>query len=557
LLIGLVILASVVIPVVGAAANSPLHRMDAERFAGRQMVDVTAFNGSHILRYLQVTRRWRWMGTAAGMTALPLTMTAESFQLSPYFPVTGWLLGAMAGEIAFGRATGRVRRRLGMRLVPPALTAAWTVSAALSCGLALGTVVRSLSHDIGAAQRLGAVATLALVAIVQAMVTGLHRRALAAGPADLVGAELATRSRSARSLTGAGAAVALWTAMSVFPGRLSAEVTAVGWLLVAGLPIVAWVKSADSWQVRTSGGKHAWAPAAVALTLAATALYTGLTAEAPQPAATRRPLVVNDSDQPFPYAWIDPQAREWVVLAPNAVLGVSQAATRLPGSHRRAPFALSGDGKRVVYLDEETRGLFLHDFSPSGATRQLTGPLPVAAFPEVTMSHDGRYVSIGAEVIDTATWSRFSLPGAGNVLGFGSGRVVATTGRRALPGAPDTELLTLDLHGTVRTRVPFDPTLEVLPTPDGRVLAVVTGDELLTMDPATGKVRERVKLRLPAHYGSPEALSWAHDGRLLVKVDPEEDDDDAFHLVDPRTGKSRPVTGMPDRPDDLVFGRLR
>ncbi|TMR98057.1 hypothetical protein [Nonomuraea basaltis] len=533
--------------------------MNVERFARRQMLDVTAFNGRHILRYLQVTQRWRWMGTAAGVTAMPLTMTTSSFSVSPYFPVTGWLLGAVAGEIAFGRAIGRIRRPLGMRLVPPALMTVWVICAAISCGMALSTVARSYSQEVGIGQRLGAVATLAAVAVVLTMVGELHRRALPAGPADLVGAELATRSRSARSLTAAGAAVALWTSMNALPEQVTSDLNVVGLPIVFGLPILAWFKGGDPWQVSTSGKRRIWGRSAVSMALAGATLCFGLSVEAPEPDGDHRavqPERIGSTAQPFRYARMDPQSRTWVLLGQGERLLVDRAATRLPGDDRRAPFAISGDGRRIVYLDEETHHLVLHDLSKRDDPRELTGPLSGAA-PEVTLSRDGRYVSVGAEMIDTATGARLRLSGVGRVLGLGPGGVVATTGRRALPGAPDTELLTIDLQGTVRTRVPYDPTLEALSTPDGQELAVVTGDEVLTMDPGTGKIRGRAKLRLPGHYGAPEALSWAEDGRLLVRIIPMDEEKDAYHLVDRRTGKARPVADMPDGLDAAVFGRFQ
>ncbi|MGN9836667.1 hypothetical protein ACTMTI_00960 [Nonomuraea sp. H19] len=558
MLIGLLVLASVAIPIAGAAANSPMHRVDVERFARRQMVHVTASNGNRILRYLQVTQRWRWMGMAAGLAIMPIAWSSGTFSVSPYFPLTGWLLGVAAGEMAFRGTGDRSLHPLGMRLVPLPLTVVWAICAAISCGLAFGVVARSYSGETGIAERLGAAATLAAVVTVQAMVSGLHRRALPAGPADLVGAELATRSRSARSLTAAGAVVALWTSTTGLPESISGDVNVPGVLIFFGLPIVAWVKSADPWQVCTSRKRRIWGRSAVGVALFGGALQVGMTVEPPPRDPPAIPAVVaGSSDQPFSYARVDPKARAWVLMGKGRHIPVDRAATRFPGGHRRAPFAISGDGRRIVYLDERTSRLVLRDLADSGGPLDLTGPLSGAAVPEVTLSRDGRYVSVGAEVIDTGTGSRTRLPGVGRVLGLGHDGVVATTGRRALPGAPDTELLTLDLHGAVRTRVPFDPTLEALPTPDGRGLAVVTGDEVLTMDPGTGRVRGRVKLRLPGHYGRPEALSWAEDGRLLVRIDPMDAEEETCHLVDPRTGKTRPVDDMPEGVDGAVFGRFQ
>ncbi|MEW9546885.1 hypothetical protein [Nonomuraea sp. NPDC050783] len=103
MLAGLLFLFPLAILAAGASANSPLRREDAGRFARRQLTDITAANGTGILRYLQVTRRWRWMGAAGGLALTPLLVAEMSFGVSPYLPLAGWLAGVAGGEIAFGR----------------------------------------------------------------------------------------------------------------------------------------------------------------------------------------------------------------------------------------------------------------------------------------------------------------------------------------------------------------------------------------------------------------------------------------------------------------------
>ncbi|MGW0801972.1 hypothetical protein [Nonomuraea sp. NPDC002799] len=487
------------------------------------------------------------MGTTAGLIAAAL---AQPWAIMPFFVVAGWLAGVIAGEIAFGRMKGRTRRALGMRLANPALTALWTAAAAVSSGIAFSTFLRAFSHEVTAAQRLGAVATFAVVAVVQTVVSDLHRRPLPAGPADLVGAELATRSRTARSALGAGTAVALGASASLLPDPLPGDWGVLALPLLIGLPLVAWFKAGVPWPVPTAGTRRTWAWAAACVVLTGAGLAAGwyaLDARPVEAAPFSQPDLTDSTPRPFRYAATDGTPRTWVLLGLEDRITLEHAATRAP-----APFALSGDGTHVVYLHEETRRLVLHDVS-SAERRDLTGPLAGADVPgEVVLSRDGRYVSLDADVIDTRTGVRTRLAGVGRVIGFGPDGVVATTGRRATPGAPDTELLTFDLRGVVRTRVPFDPTLEVLLTPDGRDLTVVTGDEVLTMDPRTGKVRGHAKMRLPADHGEPRALTWARDGRLLVG-----DRDDAYHLVDPRTGRTEPVPGMPGEQPTMVFGSMR
>jgi hypothetical protein len=222
---------------------------------------------------------------------------------------------------------------------------------------------------------------------------------------------------------------------------------------------------------------------------------------------------------------------------------------------RAAPLALSGDGLHVVYLDDATGRLVMLDLS-RGVTHELTGPLPRGSVPTPAISHDGRYVSVttatGVELIDTRTNYRAKLPEIHRVLGFGPDGLVATTGRLALPGSPDTELLTLDHQGNARTRVPFDPTLRPQVSLDGRSLIITTDDEVMTMDARTGRVRERARLRLPDHYGPPEPRGWADDGRVLIEIDPEDGETAEHHLLDPATGRTSPLREIPT---DAVFGR--
>ncbi|MEU8247103.1 hypothetical protein [Nonomuraea sp. NPDC048916] len=325
--------------------NTPMDRAVADRFAHRHLVDFSVFNGDRILRYLQVTRRSRWLGAAAGLAFCFATITQDTFFLSPYFPVAGWLLGAMAAEIGFARSRARGRRPLG-----------------------IGSPLR---------------------------------------------------------------------------GSLSC------------------------------GG--------------------------------RRP-------------------RSPVPSAPRGSPGSTSSLSTARAQH-------------------------------------LTGPLADKAVPEPTLSYDGRHVSLttatGVELIDTRTDTRSLLPGVRHVLGLGpDGGGVATTGRRALAGSPDTELVTFDRHGGIRTRVPFDPTLSARPSPDGRTLAIVALDEIVTMDPGTGEVRGRARLRLPAHHDTPEPLGWDEEGRLLVRIAPDDSEKGAYHLVDPATGKSRRVRDIPDDLRNPVFGRV-
>ncbi|NUR88246.1 MAG: hypothetical protein HOY71_29510, partial [Nonomuraea sp.] len=238
---------------------------------------------------------------------------------------------------------------------------------------------------------------------------------------------------------------------------------------------------------------------------------------------------------------------------------LGQAAPTGPNGER-APLTISGDGHRLVYLDRDTRRLVLHDLTHESDPRPITEPLTAAA-PDPVFAQDGMSVVLtwpdGVEIVDVATAARTRPTGVGQVLGVGTYGMVATTGRRALPGAPDTVLLTLDRQGSVLTRVPFDPTVRAALTPDGRHLVTLSDGQVVTMDPRTGAVTRHARLtRLPEYYGTPSLTGWSGDGRLVVAIHPDDPGDAAFHLVDPVTGRAGQLKDAPDELDDVVLGRL-
>ncbi|MCP2346034.1 hypothetical protein [Nonomuraea roseoviolacea] len=493
-----------------------------------------------------------------------------------------------------------------MRLAPSGLVLVWRIAAAVASGIALSTVARSFRMDVGVAERLWAAFALCSVLAVHALVRGLQRRPLPAGPADLVAAELALRSRSARALLAGGTAVALWSAhrgglpalphlllVAAFVPGIVLPLIALGYgispwqvgparparisrALLTGLAggatalvltaclLAGWtVWAAGSLRLDVGTGQYAWENSRV---VSLRDVVTGAdgwgvrqaaAATAPEPAA-----FLNEG--PVRYALVNRQQEVWELSFPHDGSGFAPAVVRLADGGPRgrvAPFTLSGDGRHIAYLDGASRRLVLLDLA-TGGLRPLTGPLDDETVPEPGLSADGSLVSLtsatGTELLDVHTGGRTRLPGVARVLGLGTDRVIATTGRHTLPGAPDTELLTLDRRGAVLTRVPFDPALEALATPDGRELAVLTGDELVLMDPARGRVLRRAALRLDGHdHGTPRALGWSTDGRLLVHAERSAARRPEHQLVDLATGRGRPVKGLPDDlGDDAVFGAI-
>ncbi|MFG1941843.1 hypothetical protein [Nonomuraea sp. NPDC048826] len=486
-----------------------------------------------------------WIGMAAGF----VIMVAKAPALSPFWPVAGWFCGHVVAETLNARQGGRLGRPLGLRLASPRTTGLWVIVAMASGAIALASVLRSFRAEVNLAERGWAVGTLAVILTVNLLVMGLNRRPLRAGPADLVGAEVAVRARTARMLLAGGTIVAVWSAPG---GGWSSDLDVFRSLLGLVVTLMAWVLASSPDPVTPAGRPLRWrATAAVLLTPALAAGWAAVPAPEEPPPAPAGPY-----GRVVAYAHVTGPAGQWRLTGPpnEGTLALERAAARLDlgdGTRRTGPLALSGDGQSVAYLDTVTGRLVLQRL-PTGARRDLTAPLPARAVPLPLLSHDGRLAALvsgsGTELVDTATGARTALPEVRRVLGLGPYGVIGTAGHRAPPGTPATELITLDLGGRERGRVPFDPTKPALAAPDGRSLVVFAPGEVVTLDPRTGRVTGRAATRLP---GAPEPLGWTDDGRLVVRV---EDPRDRYRLVDPATGASAPTRG-PDAAD-AVFGRI-
>ncbi|MFG3435796.1 hypothetical protein ACGF0J_01010 [Nonomuraea sp. NPDC047897] len=182
--------------------------------------------------------------------ALAVTIMVHDATVSPYFPITCWFLGGVAAEITFARFRPRTRRPHGWCLASAPLVGIWRCAAILSAAVALSTVVRSFRMDVGVTERAWAALALGVVLTVHLLLRHLDGAPVPQGPADLVCAELAIRSRSARTLLAGGTAVALWTASRCGLPELPAVLRGTSELSAAALPILAWLLAALApWQV--------------------------------------------------------------------------------------------------------------------------------------------------------------------------------------------------------------------------------------------------------------------------------------------------------------------
>ncbi|MDA0638877.1 hypothetical protein OUY22_36160 [Nonomuraea sp. MCN248] len=513
------------------------------------------------------------IGTVTGLGVMFATVEGESFGISPVWPVIGWFCGMAAAETLAARRGGRLGRPLRVRLAPTLTRALWVFAAMVSGAIALASVSRSFQAEVALAERGWAVFTLTVILAVNLLVMGLHRRPLRAEAADLVAAELAMRSRSARLLLAGGTIVVIWSAPG---GGWSSGLDAFRSLLGVAVTLTAWGLALTAQPVTPANRPTPWRAVTAVLLTPFLAVGWNAAAAAEPDEQPKSPLTAPHGNAAL-FAYVTSGSGPWqIATMPDGRepddewdestwdfggFSLDRAVTRLAtgdGGRRTGPLTLSGDGHHVVYLDSVTDRLVVQHL-PEATRRDLTGPLPAHAVPEPHLSRDGRLAALvsstGTELIDTTTGARTALPEVRRVLGLGPYGVIGTTGHRALSGAPDTELLTVDLGGRVRSRAPFDPTLPALATQDGRCLITLTGDEVVTMDARTARVTDRAALRLPRHHNPPEPLGWSAEGGLAVAIEPQ-GDDGHYHVLDPGTGESSPMKGVLDRLDHGVFGLI-
>ncbi|MFI6501349.1 hypothetical protein [Nonomuraea typhae] len=472
LALGLIIL------VIGLALGArSLPRPALERFARRQGLLVTPYNGDHVIAYLRAVRSWRGAGLLGGI-AFSLYFLGN---LNFLFLLYGWLAGVLVAE--FQLAATRPRRRDGRRLelVPRAHMVLWWLVALACWAMAGVSVVRSFTGEVGVAERFFLAIPPVVALAVHLVLRDLSGRAVPAGTMDLVAAEFAARRTSARVLLAGGGAVTFLTTGVLLVGVLPAPAPPPLTIELGPLPSIRFAvvqPDQDRWEMWTERG------------------------------------------QPMPLSAADPSG----------------------------PFAASGDGAHVIYRDRGTGRLVYR-----GPNREGAAELPGRG--EIVFSRDGRHAAIGTSLVDTETGAAVTV-NAARIIGIGGDRVVGTAGPRALPGTPASEVLVFDLRGALLSRAPLDPSLDVRLTPDGTKLAVLTFDDIVSMDPATGEVLGRKRLKLPPRTADQASLGWSADGRLLIKAEPGSADGPGHYLVDVRTGAAEALEEMPEPRAGLVYGSV-
>ncbi|RSM98194.1 hypothetical protein DMB42_45140 [Nonomuraea sp. WAC 01424] len=237
---------------------------------------------------------------------------------------------------------------------------------------------------------------------------------------------------------------------------------------------------------------------------------------------------IDQMDDPCRYWLVDdepfPQAAPYVVMK--------------GGAPTAAPFVVSPDRRSVVYLDRASRRV-VHQHG--GNRRDLSGPLPDADVPEVSISERGRYVALtrnGTRVIDTGSRSGITLPGVLKVLEVSSPGVVVTTA---------SGLIVYDRRGKERLNIAVPSLLLESRTaflkPDGSRLVVISddGDLVETYDLTTRERIHRVRPRLPDGDPVESGAGWSSKGRFQIRRDAGAEERRDFFL-DLATGRTRHVT---------------
>lgn len=207
------------------AVFGPVTRRRVERFCRRQDLRLTTANGAAVLTYLAVTRRWRVLGLVVTFVGyLVWELRRSTLGVNVFGLLIGWFVGAIVAEWRINaRITGErrsaalIRRQARAYVNVTALAIMWSIVVAVV--LACLTIAYDARTDDGAASSSPARNALLLAAMVVtgfSLVLRAQQRVLTRprtiGPADVVAADDAVRSRSLHVLTGAAVALAIYAA---------------------------------------------------------------------------------------------------------------------------------------------------------------------------------------------------------------------------------------------------------------------------------------------------------------------------------------------------------
>jgi len=267
------ILTASVVAVIGCAvdvARGPVSRGRLERFARRQLLQITPGNGNHVIRYLASTRRWRVAGLVGGILVSSTWYAAtEGFRIDFLTLLAGWFAGALVAEVAMARRSLGQRRtaslepRLPGAYLPRTAWAFPAVAAALSVAVATATAIAAALDraEPSWAAAFWAVVALAVAVTVRAAQGYVLRRPQPLADPDVLAADDAIRSRSLHVLSGGGAALILYcvlgqfgSAHSTFGGGVDQAVAAAATVTLFAAPALGWIVATAAWRVRRPEG---------------------------------------------------------------------------------------------------------------------------------------------------------------------------------------------------------------------------------------------------------------------------------------------------------------
>lgn len=243
-------------------AAGPVARARVERFARRQHLTITPWNGEHVIRYLATVRRWRVAGLLGGIGVSILRFLPDELRFDAVTIFAGWFLGALVAEVRVVHLAHGPRRAAALRPRRPRAyigRAAWALVPAAAIVSVLVAVATAWAAATGHAQPdwtavSWLVVSLAVAAAVRAIQWHVLRRPQPLAEADVIAADDAIRSRALHVLSGGGLALVFFCvsvqAVAAHPldPAVATDIGVISTLAVFAAAAVGWLVAIAPWQ---------------------------------------------------------------------------------------------------------------------------------------------------------------------------------------------------------------------------------------------------------------------------------------------------------------------
>ncbi|GAA3601256.1 hypothetical protein GCM10022419_101830 [Nonomuraea rosea] len=249
----------------------------------------------------------------------------------------------------------------------------------------------------------------------------------------------------------------------------------------------------------------------------------------------------------------------------NSDIGLHDAASQvtLRSSRRHSvPLRLTRDGHHVAYFSKSYLQFMGWDL-PAGQRKAISprlGAQQMEDFRSLEISPDGRFFAVsfaGAQprllITEFATGRTSTVPGFCAILGVSrdASRIAAQRTCHYLDESDRTTILRRD--GTVISEwTAAGPAGDL--SPDGRSLAHIQGDHIVTLDAMTGKLIKKIKLHLLSEPNEAIGHAWLTDREFIVQADPPEAGPGSFgyYRVDVVSGASQRIVDLGLNPGGTI-----